>query len=361
MARSIDYDAARKVLKRAFASAEADYRDGKKVEVSKKIANASRTLFLSRTQAYREALVGCVLAYAQDPTIDIRYPNAKHSTNAFSGRTLDEQVVNPFFQDRAVPVSKNPYLSAIRRGVHFVPGGARGQRDQDAFNALVDIVNYVRTRSKDDALAYLRYLLGLFVALRESAKITLRRVARLSLAQYSPLIDGLLSTPSGGLMPVLLAVAMLRTLRDCFQLAWDIEWQGINVADRQSGASGDITVRRAGQTFLVVEVTERPITRDRVVSTFNTKISPSGLDDYLFFFAAVQPTDDARAAARRYFAQGHEINFIPIRDWIVTCMTTIGPNCRAAFTSNVLLLLESKDVPAAVKQTWNDQVTALLD
>jgi hypothetical protein len=82
-------------------------------------------------------------------------------------------------------------------------------------------------------------------------------------------------------MPVLLSVAMLRTINECFGLGLDIEYQGINVADAASGAGGDITAKKDGTVLLTIEITERSISRGRVVSTFNTKISPNKLDDYL--------------------------------------------------------------------------------
>lgn len=84
----------------------------------------------------------------------------------------------------------------------------------------------------------------------------------------------MLTTPSGGLIPVLLAVSAFSAIRDTYLLPWDIRWQGINVADSPSGAGGDITINREGKTVISIEVTERVIDKARVVSTFNTKISP---------------------------------------------------------------------------------------
>jgi hypothetical protein len=185
-------------------------------------------------------------------------------------------------------------------------------------------------------------------------------VRRLRVEQYEALIDRLLSLPSGGLMPVLVAVAMFKTIQRCFELPWKIEWQGINVADKATGVGGDITVQRDGTLVLAVEVTEREIDQNRVVSTFNTKISLHGIDDYLFFFTAKPPTPETRQSARQYFAQGHEINFVPVKDWIITTLTTIGPRCRAMFTEALTELIGSREVPAALKVGWNEQLKIVL-
>ena len=132
------------------------------------------------------------------------------------------------------------------------------------------------------------------------------------------------------------------------------------MADSPSGAGGDITVNREGKIVISVEVTERTIDKARVISTFNTKISPHGIDDYLFFFSATEPTNEARSAARAYFAQGHEINFLSVKDWILTVLTSLGTQCRSVFTSNLLTLLESKETPTAIKVAWNDYVRKLV-
>ena len=284
-----------------------------------------------------------------------------HGDDAFNGRTLDEQVVNPFLQDRLVPASRGPYLATFRRSVKFIPETRNGLRDQAGYDAFLTVVDALETaRESSEKRRLLRYLLYHFVASRDEATIALLGIQRLSLEQYDRLIGNLLQVQSGGLMPVLLAVAMFQTIRDCFELDWEIEWQGINVADRASGVGGDITVKRNDAIVLAVEITERLIDRSRVVSTFNTKIAPHGIDDYLFFFSGAVPKDDAREAAKQFFAQGHEINFVPVKDWVLTTLSTIGPRCRRIFTESVLALLRDRAVPSALKVAWNDQIRALI-
>lgn len=109
-----------------------------------------------------------------------------------------------------------------------------------------------------------------------------------------------------------------------------------------------------------MEVTERQIDRDRVAYVFDTKIAPNGLDDYLFFYTAREPTPEARETARQYFVQGHDINLIQIRDWIITILTTIAPRCRRIFTERLRELLAGDGVPAALIVAWNEQVRNLV-
>lgn len=360
MGRQIDYDAARNELISAFDLAEEDFREKRRVDVPEVIQTATSVLVDSKTQAFREALIGCCLARIIDPQIDIRLPYMNQGDDAYNGRTLDENVVNPFLHEREIPSSKNPFLSALRRNISFVPETAKGLRDREAFGAMLAFIDGLLAAEAADARAYLRYLLTAFVELRDRSKITLSRINRLSMDQYSTLISALLATPSGGLLPVLLAVATFEAIRSTYGLPWEIESQGINVADAASGAGGDITVKRDGKVVISVEVTERPIDNARVRSTFATKISPNSIDDYLFFYSAATPTDDARKAAKAYFAQGHEINFVAIKEWILTVLSTLGVNGRAVFTEALIDLLDRTDVPAAIKVAWNDNVRAVV-
>lgn len=357
---ALDYEEAKETLASAFAEAEEDYRRNQIETVPGEVEAASATLFKSNTQAFREALVGCCLARIADDAIDISKPYVNQGRDAYNGRTLDEQVVNPLLQEKEVPCSKGPYLSAFRRSISFVPEAAKGLRDKDAFRAMLVFINCLKAEDADEARRYLVYLLQHFVALRERSKITLARINRLSIEQYSALMELLLGSASGGLVPVLLVVSAFEAIKATYDLPWQLEYQGINEADAASGAGGDVTVRRDGEVVLSVEVTERIIDEDRVRSTFRTKIAPNAIDDYLFFFAGAQPTEAALSRARGYFAQGHEINFAPVKDWIVTVLSTLGAAGRKVFTDELVAALDDTKVPAAIKVSWNKHVRTVL-
>jgi hypothetical protein len=152
---------------------------------------------------------------------------------------------------------------------------------------------------------------------------------------------------------------MFQTVSECHSLGWEVEFQGINVADKASGAVGDITIRKAGAIVLGVEVTERRIDQSRVASTFNQKISPNGLADYLFI-TTVKPDDEAVAAAEKYTGVGHEMNFVPLAPWLIHNLATIGQKCRELFQSKMIDLISGSGVPAAIKTSWNGKMDAAL-
>ncbi len=358
---TLEYEKAATLLADLFSDAERKQQEGKTTAISKSVVEFADLLFASATQSYREVLLGCCLARLLDASIDIRQPYVGQSENAFNGRTLDEKVVNPFLQDRLIPCSKGPYLASFRRNVQFVPETAKGLRDKAGYEALLGYIGVLENAKAIDAKNLIVYLLGRFIELRNRSQIALSQISRLSLDQYRELLQVLLQVQSGGLLPVLLVVAMLRTIKSCYGLKWDVQFQGINVSDKASGAGGDVTVSLGGETVLAIEVTERPIEKSRVVSTFNTKVIRAGIQDYLFVYSSAIPSEDARKVARTYFSQGHEINFVQVNEWILNNLATIGAKGRALFTKEVLGLLGSKEVPATVKIAWNDIVREIVN
>lgn len=356
----VDYDAATALVERTFLEVEGDLLRQTEPAIPDEIREPFERIFTSATQAYREGLTGCAIARIQDKTINIRLPYIKQGANAYNGRTLDERVVNPFLQAHRIPCSRAPFLSTFRRGIQFDEGTLRGVRDADGYRAFLALVGYLERTTDDETLAqFLHYLLYKFARLREAADVPLSRLQRISLEQYDTLITSLLATPSGGRLPVILVVAAFRTIKDYFGLQWQIDYQGINVADAASGVGGDITITHEGRVVFAAEVTERPLERARVVATFNTKIAPQGIEDYLFFVRLQTLAEDARQQARQYFAQGHEVNFLEIKNWVLTALATMGKRGRELFNGHLLAMIDDPALPRGLKVAWNDYIAAL--
>lgn len=356
----IDYPTARATLDETLVDVAQQFLSGQPPPaVDARFAKNADALFASNTQAFREVLLGCILVRLQDKSIDVTKPYVNQGGRAYSGRTLDERAVNPFFHDHRIPSSKGPFLSVFRRSVTFTPETRGGVRDKDAFDAFIRCLAIVR-RDGGDHEKLLRYMLYRFVELREASSVPLTRIQRFSLAQYEALIRRLLDAPSGGRFPVFLIVAAFRSISQHFELGWEISSQGINVADSPSGAGGDVTIRTDGTLLLAAEVTERPVGRDRVVSTFNTKIAPAGMEDYLFFVSQ-EPMGPAVQQADRYFAQGHEVSFVDISRWLTMMLATVGKRGREAFTRQILAMLDDQQTPQSVRAAWNDAASAVID
>ena len=352
----VDYNKCRKLLQERFAAVEAASLRAEAPEVPAAIVGAYDILFQSKTQAYREVLLGCILARIDNPKANIRLPYISQGKDAYNGRTLDQEVVNPFLGSKKIPCSRGPFLSVFRRQASFQEETRAGVRDKPGFDSLLLVLSGLQKPGKEKALRLLDYHLFRFIQLREHSQIDISKLRRISLEQCDKLISDLLEIASGGRFPVFLIVAAFRALKAVFDLKWDIGFQGINVANGASGAGGDITIRQEGQILLAAEVTERAVGRSRVVSTFDTKIAPNAIEDYLFFIKDRTDAADAIRQARRYFSQGHEVNFMEIKDWMVNILSLLGKPGRDKFMSAMVSFLETDDVPAAVKTAWNEVI-----
>ena len=367
MSISIDYEDAAQRLEVAFEDATSFLLSNKSIrsfsdESEDEIDTALDLVFSSKTQAFREVLLGSIIARIQHKSVDVRKPYVAQGDAAYSGRTLDERVVNPILQQNKIPCSKGPFLSVFRRSVQFDSTTREGLRDKADYDGFLTVIDFIQEAMDDDALcSLLASCASRFLALREASNITLTHIQRMSLEQVGNFISELLKSPSGGLIPVYLVVAAFESISHVFELAWKIEWQGINVADAASGVGGDIVVSSTDKLLMAAEVTERTVNKNRVVSTFNTKIGPIGIEDYLFFVTThPQPIDTLRQA-QQYFAQGHEINFVMIRDWIVAILASMGSAGRSQFITQLLELFDSPDTPATLKVLWNTKIDEVIN
>ena len=358
----IDYKLAETRLRTAFENAQTALLAGTDIWVPPPhVVCLIETVYSSNTQAYREALLGCLVARIQDETINIRKPYVSQGEDAFSGRTLDERVINPFLQEKRIPSSKGPFLSVFRRSVEFNESTRDGVRDKVGYDAFLNILDYIDDASEAQTLdQLLDYLAYRFITLREDAIIPLTRIQRMSLDQVGQLVSNLLQAPSGGRSPVYLIVATFQAIHKSFGLDWEIEWQGINVADSASGVGDDITISLNGVVLLAAEVTERTVDRNRVLATFNTKIGPYGIQDYLFFINSESQPPEVDELVKQYFAQGHEINFVVMKEWVVAVLAAVGGQGRAHFLDQLLDLFDSQETPAALKTTWNEAIDKIV-
>lgn len=356
----LDYAAAQARLAELFAQAVVLEGSQQPIDVSGVEAQAASTVFQSTVQSFREALLGCALAACLIPDVDLTKPYVNQGARAFNGRTLDERVVNPLLRTEQVPCSKGPYLATFRRSVRFLPATRDGLRDKAAFDAMLRYLAALTAADQERRAQLARHLCREFVRLRSRSVIPLVRIRRMTLEQLRQIMRDLLTTPSGGRVPVFLVAALLETISDHYGLRWRVDVQAINAADAVSGAGGDVVVRDAANGIeLVIEITLRPIDRNRVVATYVSKIAPQGLADYLFLHGDAQPTEEARQVAFGYFSQGHDITFLPVDAWLVHSLGLVGSRGRVTFLDKLLTRLDPIDVPVDLKLRWNALANAL--
>jgi predicted peroxiredoxin len=349
-----------KALEDALAVAELHLIEDTEPEAPEQVKASCAATFESATQAFREVAVGCLLTRICEPDKNIRHPYTAQGDDAFSGRSVDENVVNPFFQVHSIPCSKGPYLSVFRRQVTFEEQTGKGLRDPAGYEGLLNLLGAAQREGDPDALQqYLVYLLWHFLRLREQSQVEMLRLERVSLRQLDRVVKGLLARRSGGLLPLAIVVATVRAISERFGLGWRIEVQGINVADAATAAGGDVTIFSNGDKVMVIEVTERPVDTHRLAATFATKIAPANAE-YVFMVHLTSVGPDVIEQAERYFAQGHEVNFVDIAEWVRSTLASTGAAGRRAFQAAMVETLAAPDVPKTVKLAWNEELERVI-
>ena len=129
---AIDYEQAKVLLNNSYEKA-AQELPATLTQYITDNKDALDTIFSSKTQSYREVLLGCAVARYQDRSCNIRHPYVKQGEDAFNGRALDEKTVNPFLFSKQIPCSKGPYLATFRRNVTFTEDTRDGLRDKEGF------------------------------------------------------------------------------------------------------------------------------------------------------------------------------------------------------------------------------------
>lgn len=357
---SIDYEALRHSLETLYAEAEASLAEAQS-PLPHAVELALQKLFSSRTQAYREVLLGAAIVKLHYPNTNIRYPYVELHEMAFSGRAVDERVVNPFLRSHEIPCSKGPYLAVFRRKVAFLPETARGLKDKEGFEALLTCIEYLSNAPESAVRSFLHSLLVWFVRLREAHHVPVLDLPNIPPLRWREFFQRLIGIRSGGLVPVLMVVALFEAIRRRLDVPLEITWQGINQPDAPSGSQGDIKVSLAGQTLLVVEVTERALDADRLRQTFQSKMRLYEARDYLFILTTAPPVkDDLQTLINAYALSGYEVVLQPLIEWAEGILSLLGSTGRQAYLQVLRELISQRDVPASVKVGWNKVVESLI-
>lgn len=330
--------------------------------ISGPVLSQVEEIFSTKTAAYREALLGCIIAKLVDPEVDIRKPYSAQSNRAFSGRTLDEKVVNPFLKREHIPSSRGPYLSVFRRNIIFdnsVRGGLRDPAVFDAFSKMLSFVEGATDTAEIEALAL--SILAQFKLLREATNIPLQSLDRLSLESAQRLIARLCKIKSGGRFPLLIAASVFHALIQAFRLDWTIQVQDINESDRASGAAGDISIFEGAKLVIAIEVTERSFERSRLEATFREKISVLGIKNYLILTNTSEIDDSVSSLCRAYFSHGFDIALADYQSWAGDLLATIGTEGRTVFVNAMVQALSKPDTGRDLKVAWNQAITGLME
>ena len=172
---------------------------------------------------------------------------------------------------------------------------------------------------------------------------------RIGLAQLCSLLDRYLVVSDGGLRPMIVTTALMRTLGEAFSIFTRVESQGLNEADAASGAPGDVSCFGAGEELvLAVEVKGHDLTYVELGATILSARS-TGVTNILFATPGIA-TADREAIATRIadeFASGSNVHQISINDLVRTTFSLLGEDWRVIFIRAICDELDARSTNPA--------------
>ena len=322
----------------------------------------------STTVAIRYALVTQILGKIGDSSRNLlTLQLADSGPGAWDARSFATAVVVPWVADNqhVLGTSLEPYASKpLRR--ERLERAMPNVRNKQGWVQLVDLLDELEAADH----------LTLVEAFRRVLKALVRRLAaqtfgyaipqRISLPAMSTILTAFLDTPSGGLRPLAVTTALLRTIGTAFGLFSHVEGQGINEADAAGGAPGDVLCychADPERLCLVVEVKDIDLTLAHVQSsTRKAKQADVGLTSLLFAVPAVRLSDREaiEALTRREWAAGLNVYTTSVVPLMEAALMLLGDGWRLDLLRAIGAELDVRQDQSA-RRAWHDLLINLQE
>ncbi len=315
-------------------------------------------------------VLACALAKAHRPELDIRKPYTEiGGSDAFSGRTYDEQYLGPFLSQNTLPVNDTTaFLTpALRnRNAVLTPDTNLVGRPPAVYRAALNLLHavYREQITAQDLLAeLLRWLLILraerqqrLALLLQTVQSTAAQAVPLSAEEIVTLAEQHLRSPGSSRLPVLLVAAAYKA-GGALLGERALPLQSHNAADRQTGSVGDVEVTLTGDDSIVTgyETKARRVTQGDIDIALNKILGRASVQNYVFI--TTEPIErDVREYANSLYVQTGGIEIA-----VLDCITFLRHflhlfhRRRAAFLEayqTLLLAQPDSAVGQPLKETW---------
>jgi hypothetical protein len=250
------------------------------------------------------ALMACLLAKIDTPSIDIRRPHTNLGKGSYSGRTYDERDIGPFIAKFGLPCNSTtafltPAFRSLDKPLTF--GLTMEGRPKEMYARLLEVFDSVqkgKVKSEDVFKELLRLLILLKAEQDKHIKSHLDELARqagdlpLSVEDIINLIKQHLACPKSSRLPVIIVASAYNIIGGCIGEKIKL-LQNHTAADIQTGALGDIEVTLTSDDGIVTSYEMKAKTVTKLdINRALTKIPSFGgkLDNYIFI--TTEPIDD---------------------------------------------------------------------
>ena len=266
-------------------------------------------------------------------------------------RSFCTQVVVPWVRrnHNVLGTSPDPYVNnPLRRS--RLDEGMESLRNRGEWEALVAFLSELQSDGRRSRVeATLERCLKSIARRLRAQSVTYPVPHRISLSQLRDLLDRYLEVSDGGLRPLIVATALMRTLGEAFSIFTRVESQGLNEADAASGAPGDVLCFGTDEELvLAVEVKGHELTYVELGSTI-LKARSTGVENILFAAPGIASADreaiDTRIEAE--FALGSNVHQISINDLVRATFGLLGEGWRVQFIREICEELDARSTDPA--------------
>ena len=295
----------------------------------------------------------CLQRGKQDPDVGV--------TGRWDPRGFCTRVVVPWVQRHhsVLGTSTDPYVNKPLRRPRL-DQGMDSLKSRQEWDALVSFLTALQDASDTTMVkdAVLRCLKSLARRLREQ-QVEYPVPMRIGLDHLCDILDRYLEVANGGLRPLVVATALMRTIGEAYSLFPRVESQGVNEADTASGVPGDIMCYgEDGALALAVEVKGYELTLIELEATI-AKARSSHVSNILFTTPGLASVDKEAIGAKitEEFAQGSNIYQTSIGSLARSSFMLLKETWRVRFLQEVCSELDARSTQPSDRLAFADLLT----
>ncbi len=316
----------------------------------------------------RYAILTQLLGKHAEPTRDLLcLQRGKQESTAgpdgrWDPRGFCTRVVVPWVRrhESVLGTSGDPYVSKPLRRPRL-DQGMESLKSRQEWDALVSFLTTLQDASDPVMVkdAVLRCLKSIARRLSKQ-QVDYPVPMRIGLDHLCDLLDRYLAVSSGGLRPMVVTTALMKTIGRAYSLFSRVESQGVNEADAASGVPGDVMCYgEADSLALAVEVKGDELTLIELESTI-TKARSSRVTNILFATPGFASADREAIEAKitEEFAQGSNIYQTSIHSLTRSAFMLLGEEWRVTFLQAVCSELDARSTQPSDRLAFAALLTA---
>ena len=322
----------------------------------------------SSVASIRYAILTQLLGKHADPARDLLCLQKRdqdsdaEQSGRWDPRGFCTRVVVPWIQSHhsVLGTSSDPYVSKPLRRPRMDQGmdSLKKRQEWDALvSYLAGLENTTDPSKVNDAVV--RCLKSIARRLREQ-QVEYPVPMRIGLDHLCDLLNRYLVVSSGGLRPMVVATALMKTLGRAYSLFPRVESQGVNEADAATGVPGDVLCYGENDLLaLAVEVKGHDLTLIEVESTI-AKARSSRVTNILFATPGLASADRETIEGKitEEFAQGSNIYQTSIHSLARNSFMLLNEDWRVKFLYEVCSELDARSTQPADRLAFAELLTS---